>query len=246
MLTGTPFDRHERAAVGFSGGKDSLAVTYLLREFWPRITFYHVDAGGLLPEVREIVKQVEDMVPNFCRIETNAAAWSEVAGLPSDLVPTSSTQAGMAMGMSQQRIVDRMDCCAANLILPMHQRMLEDKVTLAIRGTKRADLRRLPAVSGDTTCGYELWLPLQDWSHEEVFEYLRSVDAPICRVYENAVNAPECATCSAWSNENRGRYLKKYHPTLFAEYSRKLRLVADEIAPVLQTFQSELEVVNGA
>jgi phosphoadenosine phosphosulfate reductase len=240
MTTGTPFDRHERGALQFSGGKDSLSLVYLLRPYWDRLTLYHVDAGDLLPEVREIVDRVAAMVPDFRRIETDAAAWTAVAGLPSDLVPTSSTQAGMAMGMSRQRIVDRMDCCAANLILPMHQRMLEDKVTLAIRGTKRADLRRLPAYNGDTTCGYELWLPLENWSHDEVFTYLRAVDAPVCRVYENAVNAPECSTCTAWWSEGRAAYLSRYHPDLYEKYQARLALVAAEVVPHWQTLMKEM------
>jgi phosphoadenosine phosphosulfate reductase len=240
MLTGTPFDRHERAAVGFSGGKDSLAVTYLLREFWPRITFYHVDAGDLLPEVREIVSMVEGMVPSFVRINTDAEAWTASHGLPSDLVPTTSTPAGMAMGMSRQPLTDRMDCCYANLMLPMHERMLADKVTLAIRGTKRADLPRLPAYSGDTSLGYELWLPLEGWRHDEVFEYLRAVAAPICRVYEHQVNAPECARCTAWWSEGRAAYLSKYHPALFDDYRARLALVAAEVAPHWQLLTKEM------
>jgi phosphoadenosine phosphosulfate reductase len=194
----------------------------------------------LLPEVREIVDHVADMVPDFRRIETDAAAWSAVAGLPSDLVPTTSTPAGMAMGMSRQPLTDRYTCCYANLMLPMHQHMLEDKVTLAIRGTKRADLPRLPAYSGDTTCGYELWLPLQDWSHEEIFCYLRSVDAPICRVYEHRVNSPECARCPAWWSEGRAAYLRKYHPVLFDDYRARLALVAAEVAPHWQLLTKEM------
>ncbi|SEP41470.1 phosphoadenosine phosphosulfate reductase [Rhodospirillales bacterium URHD0017] len=236
----TPLDRHQRAALQFSGGKDSLALVYLLRPQWSRLTLYHVDAGDLLPEVREIVDMVEAMVPHFRRIETNSAKWMAEVGLPSDLVPTSSTPAGLSIGASQQRIVDRLDCCAVNIMLPMHYRMIEDGVPLVIRGTKRADLARLPAESGDTSLGYELWLPLQEWSHDEVFEYLRSVDAPICRVYEHRVNAPECATCPAWWSEGRAGYLKKHHPALFELYRAKLAAVAAEVTPHWNTLQGEL------
>jgi len=68
----TPLDRHGRGALHFSGGKDSLALVYLLRPSWERLTLYHVDTGDLLPEVREIVDMVEGMVPDFRRIETDA------------------------------------------------------------------------------------------------------------------------------------------------------------------------------
>jgi 3'-phosphoadenosine 5'-phosphosulfate sulfotransferase (PAPS reductase)/FAD synthetase len=237
----TPLDRHSLAALQFSGGKDSLALVYLLRPHWDKLTLYHVDTGDLLPEVREIVDMVEAMVPDFRRIETDSDKWTASVGLPSDLVPTTSTPAGLAIGASQQRIVDRFDCCAMNIMAPMHQRMMEDGVTLVIRGTKRADLARLPHEGGDTGMGYELWLPLLDWSHDDVFAYLKEVGAPICRVYENGVQAPECATCPAWWSEGRAAYLKKYHPALHSTYQTKLAIVAREVSP----HWSALRVENG-
>jgi phosphoadenosine phosphosulfate reductase len=236
----TPIDRHERGALQFSGGKDSLALVYLLRPHWDKLTVYHVDSGDLLPEVREIVDMVEGMVPTFRRINTDARRSMREFGLPSDLMPTTSTPVGLAMGYSRQPIIERFTCCAGNLMLPMHNRMKADKVTLAIRGTKRVDMGRLPAESGDTTQGYELWLPLQEWSHDEVFAYLRSVGAPICRVYESAVNAPECATCTAWWSEGRAAYLRKYHPELFAEYRTNLAKVVAEVTPHWQALQKEM------
>lgn len=99
---------------------------------------------------------------------------------------------------------------------------------------------KLPATTGDTSMGYELWLPLEDWSHDQVFAYLREVGAPICRVYESAINAPECATCTAWWTEGRGAYLAKYHPELSATYQEKLATVVAEIAPVWGALQAEV------
>jgi 3'-phosphoadenosine 5'-phosphosulfate sulfotransferase (PAPS reductase)/FAD synthetase len=230
---------HTNIALQFSGGKDSLACTYLLRPHWGKITFYHVDTGDLLPEVREIVDLVAKQVPRFVRIHTDSAHWMREVGLPSDLVPTTSTPFGLMIGASSQRIVDRFDCCISNIMGPMHQRMVQDGVTLAIRGTKRADLAKLPRGDGPTELGYDLWLPLLEWSHDEVFAYLREVGAPICRVYEHKVNAPECATCPAWWSEGRAEYLKKHHPELYTVYRGKLATVAREIAPHWQALQVE-------
>jgi len=237
----SPILRHERIALSFSGGKDSLAVAHLLRPHWDRITFYHLDAGDLLPEVAEIVSEMEAMAPRFVRVETDSRAWSEANGLPSDLVPHTGTQAGMLVG-GRQRIVGRYDCCGQNLWLPMLQRMVEDKITLVIRGTKRCDLAKLPAGNGPSDL-FEIWLPIIDWSHDDVFAYLRSVGAPICRVYQHVVNSPECATCSAWTSESRASYLAQFHPGLHAEYARKLRAVAGEVAPVYAQMHLEIEAL---
>lgn len=212
----------------------------MLRAHWDGLTLYHVDTGDLLPEVAEIVDQVEAMVPRFVRIETHAADWMQRFGLPSDLVPTTCTPAGLAIGLGKRRLVDRFDCCASNIMAPMHERMVADGITLVIRGTKRADMPRLPHEGGPTGMGYDLLLPLLDWSDTDVFAYLREVGAPICRVYENGVQAPECATCPAWWSEGRAAYLGKHHPDLNAVYQAKLALVAAEVAPLWAYLQREV------
>jgi len=235
----SPLPLHGNIALQFSGGKDSLALVHLFRNDWDRITVYHVDTGDLLPEVREIVDDVAAMVPRFVRISSDSRAWGAIHGLPSDLVPCTGTPPAILMG-SPTRISGRYECCGHNLWLPMHARMVADGVTLAIRGTKRCDMAKLPAVSGDQTLGYELRLPIEDWSHDDVFAYLREVGAPICRVYESNVNAPECATCPAWWSEGRGAYLAKYHPDLHAAYRAKLAIVGAEIAPLYADLQREV------
>jgi phosphoadenosine phosphosulfate reductase len=232
-------ENHQNVALQFSGGKDSLAVAYLMRPHWDRLTFYHVDTGDLLPEVKEIVREVESMVPRFVRINTNAQQFCARVGLPSDLVPTTCTPIGVHVGLGARRIIDRFDCCASNIMAPMHNRMVADGITLVVRGTKRADLPRIPAETGPTDAPYDLLLPLQDWSHEAVFAYLREVGAPICRVYESVTNSPECATCTAWWSEKRAAYLMRYHPHLHERYMAKLRLVVKEVNPLVEAMREE-------
>jgi len=229
-----------KIALQFSGGKDSLAVAHLLREHWGRLTFYHLDTGDLLPEVEDIVDDIEAIVPDFRRIETNPATWQAEHGLPSDLVPTTCTPFGLMIGAARQPIVDRFACCVANLMQPIHERMVADGIKLVIRGTKRCDLAKLPAEDGPTGLGYDLWQPLMDWSHERVFAYLREVGAPICRVYDSVTNSPECATCPAWWSEGRSAYLKQHHPGLHSIYSDKLTRVAGEVLPMLQNLRVEM------
>ena len=225
-------DRHECIAFGLSGGKDSLAVLYLLQDQAHRFTAYHMDTGDLLPEVVEAVEQAKALCPNFVHIRGDVLAWHRANGLPSDLV---RDQRGAAVAPSSGlRMVPRYDCCVANLMRPIWQRMVADGNTLVIRGTKAVDLPRLPVVSGQIVDGVEFLLPLQDWSHAEVFAYLRAEGVPISRVYEHMTNAPECARCPAWLGENRAAYLRQYHPALAADYRARLHAVWREIDPALQ------------
>jgi 3'-phosphoadenosine 5'-phosphosulfate sulfotransferase (PAPS reductase)/FAD synthetase/SAM-dependent methyltransferase len=234
------FARHDRIALSFSGGKDSLACAYLLRPVMDRVTIYHNDTGDLLPEVREVVEHVRSFwTGRFVTVQGDVNGWIDQHGLPTDLLPYTAHPIGEMMGHRKHRLVTRYDCCFANLMWPVMERMKANGNTLVIRGTKTADLPKLPAKSGDTWEGVEIYLPLADWTNADVFAYLRSVDAPIARIYDHYENAPECATCSAWCGEKRAAYLARFHPDLLPRYAERMRAVADEISSPLASFQAE-------
>lgn len=235
-------DQHERIALSFSGGKDSLAVVYLLRAHLDRLTIYHYDTGDLLPETREIVQHVREFAPCFIHIQGDIEKTLREQGLPSDLVPHSSHPIGMHMGEPVRAVlVSRYDCCWRNLMVPMFDRMRADGNTLLIRGTKAADMNRLPMTSGEVEAGIELFYPIQAWSNDEVFAYLREVGAPISRIYGTVVNSPECARCTAWWGEKRAEYLREHHPQLWADYRARMAVVATEIVGQVNNMRYELQ-----
>jgi phosphoadenosine phosphosulfate reductase len=245
MIDLAPLDQHTKIALAFSGGKDSLALVYLLRPHLDRITIYHLDTGDLLPEIHDIVEHVRGFAPNFVDVRSAVAGWIETNGLPTDLLPFAAHDIGRFAGQEQIRTVPRYACCYANLMLPLWERIAADSITLLIRGTKAVDLKRLPAVSGTVHDGVEIWHPIEDWTHERVLAYLRSVNAPHNRIYDHMTNAPECARCSAWWGEGRAAYLAEYHPELLADYARRLRAVTGEILGSVNDLNRELGVING-
>lgn len=240
MVDLSPLDRHEQIALAFSGGKDSLALVYLLGTYLNRIMIYHYDTGDLLPETREIVDHVKSFAPNFVHIQGDILTTIATQGLPTDLLPYTAHPVAQQMAEHVTKLVSRYDCCWHNLMLPLFKRIHEDGNTLIIRGTKQADMKRLPAMSGEVAYGIEIFLPLQNWSHAEVFAYLREAGAPISRIYTTVVNSPECARCTAWWGEKRAEYLRKHHPALWADYRNRLSLVAQEIVGSVNNLRNEL------
>jgi 3'-phosphoadenosine 5'-phosphosulfate sulfotransferase (PAPS reductase)/FAD synthetase len=238
----SPLERHEKVALCFSGGKDSLACVHLLREYLDRVTVYHLDTGDLLPEMRESVARVEAFAPNFVRVRTDVSAWIVTHGLPTDLLPYGNHPVGYALGHATAALVSRYDCCWSNLMGPLYARVRADGNTLVVRGTKYIDMPHLPATDGQVVEGLEIYLPLLDWTHEQVFAFLRREGVQLPRVYDYVVNSPECARCSAWWGEGRAAYLKKYHPELWAEYDARLQVVIDAIAPSLALLRHEAGV----
>lgn len=240
MIDLSPLHRHERIALAFSGGKDSLAVVYALRPHLDRLTVYHMDTGDLLPEIRETVAHVRSFAPSFVHVQGDVGAWIAENGLPTDLLPFSAHEVGRMAGQENVRLVPRYRCCFTNLMAPLWQRIKADGITLVIRGTKNCDLKRHPTQDGETHDGVELWYPLAGWSHDQVFAYLKEVGAPTNRIYETMTNAPECARCSAWWGEGRAAYLRKYHPDLFRDYVGRLRAVTSEIIASVNNLNREL------
>lgn len=234
--------RGRKVALQFSGGKDSLACLWLLRPFLPRyITVYWTSTGDTIPETVEVVDWARGWVPKFEVIQADVRAWQAEHGMPSDLVPARNHWMGVSHGMADFRISGRFDCCGANLMAPMHQRMLADGIEMVIRGTKLADTGKLPA-EGPTPF-YEIVLPLRDWSHDDVFQFISRFSLPLSRVYRHFKNisAPECLRCTAWWDDGKAAYLKEFHPQALVEYRVSLETVRQALAKSLGDLAQEIE-----
>lgn len=229
------FARHDRIGFQFSGGRDSTAALYLLRQFWPYMTVYHLDTGDQFPETVAVVNQVEaEFVAAggspFVRIKTDVHHTREHIGLASDLVPVDNTAVGRLVSGRDVKIISRYDCCGITLMAPMHERIRADGITLLIRGQRDDEYAKQPKRSGDIEHGIEFLYPIQDWSGEQVQAYLNDNGHPVAPFYERgARRAPECMGCTAWWDEGRADYLRQYHPIKFAEYRANMRTIRAEI-----------------
>lgn len=244
MIDLSPFDRHEKIALSFSGGKDSLACLYLLKDHLHRVTVYHLNTGDQLPEVHDAAEAAAEMCPNFVRIYGDVRGWIKENGQPTDLLPYSTHGIGVSLGQSGAKLVTRYHCCFVNLMWPLWSRIKADGNTLCIRGTKRADTPKMATEPGSLHDGVEMWFPVGEWSDDDVHAYLGSVGAPHNPLYDHLHNAPDCGRCTAWLNEKRGAYLKIAHPELFADYSASLKAIAAEVARPMDDLRHELAVMD--
>ena len=239
-------DRHAgRVAVYFSGGKDSTAVLWMLRQagLLDRVTAYHGTTLDLFPEMVAHVDTVRAWCPNFVTVESDARAWARQHGDPSDLVPHSSHQIGQGMAEGG-KLSSRYDCCVSNLMQPVHDRVTADGNTLAIRGTRRDDMKRLPMASGENIGGLELLLPLEGWTEAQVFDFIAENNIPIPSFYSHFRQGPECMTCPAWWNVDAGPYLRTHHPAKFEEYRDRVATVMREVSPCLANLKQLLAVFD--
>lgn len=232
--------RFRNPALQFSGGKDSLACLFLLREQLDNVTVYWMNAGDTPPETKAVVDAVRQWVPRFVEVTSDVKNWRETNGYPTDLLPANSHFIGVQHGLGGVQLTNRFDCCYHNLMAPLHQRMVDDGVDAVIRGTKSCDGGRVP-VEGPTPF-YEVILPIKTWSHQVVFDFLESVGAPKNSIYDHhyKISAPECMGCTAWWGEGKPEYLRAKHPELLEPYRQHLRVIKLTLQSHLDDLETEI------
>jgi phosphoadenosine phosphosulfate reductase len=236
--------RHERIALQFSGGKDSLAVLDVLRPYLDKITVYWCNPGDPLPEHAAFVRGIGSRLPNFVEIEGRLFETVSKYGIPSDIVPFSSSYAARAIGVIETHPINgRYDCCFDSLMAPLHERMLEDGTTLIIRGQKSSDRYKGHLRSGDTdTSGIEYLYPIETWNDQDVLDYLWQHGIELPDYYKAGIgNSIDCAVCTAWLSEGKGAYLKERHPDLYQTYQSNLLTIAHACKGVGDNLIKELE-----
>lgn len=220
--------RHERVGFQLSGGRDSTAALYAMRPYWGRMTVYTLDTGDRFPETAAVIDAIEaDLGSPVVRIETSVEYVREHIGLASDLAPTANaTELGRMVSGEELRIIDRYECCWHAVMAPMHQRMLDDGITLIVRGQRDSDYARTPTRSGDGDGERELLYPIQHWSDADVMDFITRCDLPVAAFYaEGLKTAPECMSCTAWWDEGRFEYLRKHHPDTHAAVKVRMRQI---------------------
>lgn len=233
--------RHKKIALQFSGGRDSLAVLYLMRDYWDAITVYWLNTGCPFPETLDIMSMVRRDVPSFVEVKSDQWSVAEKYGMPSDVLPASSTMLGVIAEGDGIVLQDRYSCCCRTIMEPMHSRMREDNITLIIRGQKNADRFKSPAKSGFVENGIELYFPIQDWTNDDVMSFLAESGIPIPRFYQHMNSMPDCMDCTAWWDDGRAEYMHKYHPEAYKKYVARLGVIGSAISKHVEFFNREIE-----
>lgn len=232
--------KHERIALQLSGGRDSIACLYLMRPYWDKLTVYWLDTGAAYPETIAMMQQIREMVPNFAVIQGNQPNVIKEFGIPTDILPVSATPMAITGSGKGELMQDRYSCCVRSIMLPMHQRMIDDGITLIIRGQKNADRFKSTVRSGDVLDNIEFLFPIEDWDTRKVMRYLSDEGAPIPRFYEVLNTMPDCMNCSAWWEEGASKYLRRYHYQQYLENQSRLDTINQAISEHIAAFNKEV------
>lgn len=224
-------------AIAFSGGRDSWACLWLNEPILHSCHVIWVNAGSNIPEVLESVNKARQMCANFHEVKTDKDGNNIRYGFPADVVPIDWTALGHSVsGEKDVMIQSYLGCCYENISGPLHSFAKRLGVTELIRGQRIADTHKGAARDGDDMDGITYRHPIEGWSTDAVTSYLSSkMELP--RHFHLSHSSVDCFDCTAYTKETRDKavYLEKYHPVLFAEFSRKKTLVDSAIATALRS-----------
>ena len=237
------FSRHDKIAFQFSGGKDSTAALLSLRNYWDRFTVYFCDSGDSMPETLSVVDQVAAMLPNFVTIPGRVKQTRAQFGNPTDVLPWTSSATAHDLNTGYSPLMqDRVSCCFRSVMLPVHERMVADGITLIIRGQKNCDTHKGALRNGSIAGGFEFFYPIQNWTDEQCFSFMREQGVEPQKFYfEGLTHSGDCASCTAWCEDNRGAYLKNHHPVVFEEYRKNMAALAGVLHPMINNIVKELD-----
>lgn len=234
-------DRHEKIVLMFSGGKDSVACYYLLKEWLPKITVLWVNPGDLFPENEAIVREFAKKMPNFLEVKSDALGFKKLYGTPVDLVVINHTQlAEVSEGARETKVISGYDCCSMNYWFPAQEEIKRLGSTLIIRGQRSDERATSPVRSGEIVDGVEYLFPLQDWTQADVLAYLTECGFSIPEFFHFSESSLDCLHCTAFLHDftDREEYMKKNHAVAHAENKAKLtRIIAN--------IEKELEFIKG-
>ena len=206
---------HEKVALELSGGKDSVACLFFLKDYLDQMTVYWLNTRDPYPETVAVIERCKQMCPNFVEVKSDVKSWKKTYGMPVDAVPRTGEHVHLPPQPREVRCVDSYTCCLENIMLPLHERVIADGNTLIIRGQRMEDDHKGPLKSGDWVDGIQVLYPLENWSNADVMHYLQSQNAPIHPIYTVTPHGVDCLHCTGWWNKASTEFLKR-HPDAYA------------------------------
>jgi phosphoadenosine phosphosulfate reductase len=225
------FARHEKVALMYSGGKDSLACLYLAKEYLDRAYVVWVDTQANFPEIEEAMLALN--LPNLIRVESDQPASIAANGYPVDVVPVDYTKHGQEYSNVRKPLLLRnyMECCSENIWAPARNAIQALGITAVIRGQRADESHGAPITSGYVEDGVEYVLPLEGWTQQQVLEFLHSEGVDVSGRLSMAHSSLDCWNCTAYCNHSKERmaYVKANHPEKHAHVVALLKQIDNAV-----------------
>ena len=238
--------KHPRAALEFSGGKDSTALLHLARPHLDKITVFFGDTGGVYPHVKDFVMRTcRELGAELVTVQPHMHVldYHKEKGLPVDVLPLdacSDFSGFKGEARPGTRLQAWTSCCSAMIWQPMEQVIRQRGHTLVLRGSKLCD-PHVTAPPGTVHDGVEYQSPLWYWSHADVIAFL--ADKEMAPQYPEILDSMDCWCCTGLMT---GQYAKAKLEYARAHYPELWPVMVDRLKEVQRSIAEHTATVNKA
>lgn len=236
-----------KAALCFSGGKDSAACLLLLRPFLESISVLFVNHGRHYPETLAIAERAKAICPKWVEVRTDREGQWKANGLPADLVPVDWTIPGQMLSTRKPIAVQSYwQCCSENISQPLWSKAKELGCSLVIRGQRADEERKGTSTTGSEHEGITFWHPVEKWTRWQVLDYLRGALGQLPAHYHLDHTSLDCFDCTAFTKNavDRAHYTRTHHPVLYREYAAKMIAVYRPMREQMNSVETVLGILT--
>ena len=207
-------------ALAFSGGKDSLACLFLLRDELDCAIY--IDTGYAYPETLDLVEFAARLMPMHIA-HSDRRGQNDRVGLPADVVPIDWTVPGQSMTSTKPVLVQSyLQCCYENIARPLLDTAHALGVTHLVYGQRASESHRGTAHHGHIVEGITRLHPIEDWTAQQVLDYL-ALHMTVPAHFSLTHSSLDCYDCTAFTKESQDRltWTQHAHPDYYAAYHRR-------------------------
>jgi 3'-phosphoadenosine 5'-phosphosulfate sulfotransferase (PAPS reductase)/FAD synthetase len=223
-------------ALAFSGGKDSWACLHLMKDQIDVVLW--VNTGKNYPEALEAINLAKKMCKAFIEIKSDRDTQNAVNGIPSDIIPFANTQfAQQVTGHTETKIQSYFGCCYDNITLPLMAKVKQLGVTYLVSGKRNDEGHVSSSKDGDVIDGVTHLHPIENWTRDQVLEYLESKMQVPEHLYFNH-SSLDCYDCSAYIKDTKDVFeWSKKHPALHAKKVIRINQVKETLNQAMEIYQ---------
>ena len=187
ILTWAVENFHPSLALACSfGAAEGLAVFDILHPIEPGARVFVLDTGRLPQATHDLIDRVRERYG--AQVEVLFPRGEDVAAMVRE----------RGQNLFYESVANRQLCCRIRKVEPLNRHLagLEAWVT-GLRRDQTANRSSAPKIEIDAAHGGIVKVnPIADWTHDEVWRYVRAHDLPVNRLHAQGYPSVGCAPCS--------------------------------------------------